>query len=338
MIKTDKRTGNLRVGLYLARGAAAVTQACAGVSGIDVEQLPSAAALQAKLDDFDAIIIQNTVYSAAFAERVAAAGRLHWIQAAASGIDAFHKYGLPRHVALSNAGDTWAPCVADHAMALVLGLARGIPAAEKRREQRHWDQQGLGGMLLGLRGRTLLVVGLGAIGNGIARRAEAFGMKVDAVTRSPDKAQGAAYLRHVFGTDKLEQGLKEADVVVLSLPLTPDSAKIINRQTLATMKRTALLINVSRGGVIDEAALLEALTAGHLAGVGLDVAETEPLPSDNPLWNAPRTCITPHVAAFDDGPGFELLGELCRENLVRFRDEQPLKNGVSLGRGDDLAN
>jgi len=322
------RPGRIEVGLYLSRGASAVMQACAGLPGLHVEAFADAADLQAKVDAFDAVIIQNTAYDAGFAARVATARRLRWIRAAASGTDAFQRFGLPQRVLLTNAGDTWAACVADHAMALLLGLARGIPLAERKRQMRCWDQQGLGDVVIGLRGRTLLVVGLGAISRGVARRAEAFGMNVDAVMRSPERAHNTPHIRRVDGVGRLIDRLAEADAVVLSLPLTPQSAGLLDRRALQAMRPSALLVNVSRGGVIDEAALLEALAAGRLGGVGLDVAAVEPLPSGSLLWSYDRVCITPHVAAYDDGPGFDLLASLCRDNLCRFRDGQTLRNPV----------
>jgi phosphoglycerate dehydrogenase-like enzyme len=319
----------MKIGIYLARGMDVVAQSCAAIDDVDIVKFPDAASVQDRVDDLDAIIIQNTVYSAGFAERIArGGGPLRWIQSAATGVDAFERHGVPASVVLTNAGDTWAPCVADHAMALLLGLTRRIPRAESLRQEKRWDQQGVGGTLIGLRGRRLLVVGLGAIGEGVAQRAEAFGMRVEAVTRSPQKALKP--YQGVYPLERLVERLREADFVVLSLPLTPQSAHMMNRDTLRAMKKTAVLINISRGGIIDEPALLEVLADGHLAGVGLDVAETEPLPSDNPLWIAPRICITPHVAAFDDGPGFELLGELCKDNIVRFKQGQALRNKIDL--------
>jgi phosphoglycerate dehydrogenase-like enzyme len=316
----------LKIGVCLSRGADIVIQTCAAVEGVDVLKFADAASLQDRIGELDAIVIQNAVYSATFAKRAAESGRLRWIQSAASGIDAFESHGLPAGVMLTNAGDSWAPCVADHAMALLLGLMRGIPRAEWLRQERRWDQQGFGGALIGLRGRRLLVVGLGSIGAGIARRAEAFGMRVEAVTRSPQKALQRR--QDVYPLERLAERLGLADAVVLSLPLTAQSVHLMNRETLRAMKRTAVLVNVSRGGVIDETALLETLMDGHLAGVGLDVAETEPLPPQSPLWTAPRTCITPHVAAFDDGPGFELLAELCHDNIVRLKGGRPLRNQI----------
>lgn len=187
--------------------------------------------------------------------------------------------------------------------------------------------------MIGLHGRRLLIVGLGAIGQGIAHRAAAFGMVVDAVTRSPGKVADAPHLNRVDGLDSLHRRLAEADAVVLSLPLTPESTGLLDRAALAAMKKSALLVNVSRGGVIDEPALLDALRAERLAGVGLDVASTEPLPDDSPLWRYERVCITPHVASYDDGPGFDLLAALCRDNVTRFREGQALRNRVTLAGG-----
>lgn len=123
----------VNVGLYLSRGTAVVAAACAGVPGVAVEAFADVGSLQAALHRFDAVVIQNTAYNTAFAHQVAAVERLRWIQAAASGTDAFQRNGLPPSVALTNAGDTWAPCVADHALALLLALARGSPLAERQR-------------------------------------------------------------------------------------------------------------------------------------------------------------------------------------------------------------
>jgi phosphoglycerate dehydrogenase-like enzyme len=213
-------------------------------------------------------------------------------------------------------------------MALILALRRRLPEARDNQRARHWR-----GMISEsaaredqLTGRTLLIVGLGRIGLRLARLAKAFDMRVVATRRNP--ASGvAAGVDAVAGNDRLHKLLAEADVVAITCPLTPETEKLIDAAALAAMRPTAHLINVARGRIVDEPALIRALEEGRIAAAGLDVTVEEPLPQDSPLWAMPNVLITPHVAgetqAYEDG-----VIDILLQNLERLRRGEPLVNQV----------
>lgn len=171
----------------------------------------------------------------------------------------------------------------------------------------------------------MLLLGTGAIGARTARLAQAFGMRVVGVRRNPDKE--VEHIGEMVALDNLAQALPGADFVVLTLPLTKDTRHLIGETELRTLKDTAILVNIGRGGLIDESALVRALQEGWLAGAGLDVFETEPLPKDSPLWNMDNVIITPHVAG--DTPHYdERALAIFLENLRRYHKKEPLTHVV----------
>jgi len=187
---------------------------------------------------------------------------------------------------------------------------------------RRWVHDELRGTVLA--GRTMGVLGLGTIGVQVARRAAAFGMRVVGTVRRPRQIPG---VERVYPPDEIDAVLREAAVLVIALPLTPATRGSVGARELAALPEGAFLVNIGRGGLVDEGALLAALRAGRLAGAGLDVFDTEPLPADSPLWAAPRLIITPHVAG--DFPGYmdRIIPHFC-ENLRRYLGGQPLLNVV----------
>jgi D-2-hydroxyacid dehydrogenase (NADP+) len=256
------------------------------------------------------------------------AGRLKLIQSISAGTDQYDKALLSeRGIRLASAAGVNAAAVAEHAMALILALARRLPEARDNQRAGHW--RGMIGDLARredqLTGKTLLVVGLGRIGARLARLAKAFEMRVLATRRDP--AGGAAGADQVYGSDRLHGLLAEADIVALTCPLTPATERLIDAAALAAMKPSAHLINVARGRVVDEPALIEALQAGRLAAAALDVTAEEPLPAASPLWSLPNVLLTPHTAgetrAYEDG----VLG-LLLANLERLRRGEALVNEV----------
>lgn len=261
-------------------------------------------------------------------ELTASAGKLRFIQSISAGTDHYDKELLRRHrIRLASAAGVNAEAVAEHAMAFILALSRRLPEARDNQHARHW--RGMIGDLARredqLTGRTLLVVGLGRIGARLARLAKAFDMRVIATRRDP--AAGTAGADAVYGTGRLPALLGEADIVALTCPLTPETDGLIDAAALAAMKPTAHLINVARGRVVDEPALVDALQQGRLAAAALDVTEEEPLPTASPLWSLPNVLITPHTAgetrAYEDG-----VIDLLMTNLARLRRGAALINEV----------
>jgi D-3-phosphoglycerate dehydrogenase len=246
----------------------------------------------AELRGFDAVIAGSEPYT----PRVLAelAPRLRVISRNGVGYDqidvpAATRLGIP--VTITPAGNHGA--VAEHAFALMLAVARRIVTGAVDTKAGHWRRRHA---FIPLRGRLLGIVGLGRIGCSVATRAKGFGMRVLACDQFPNET-----FANECGIElvDLETLLKTSDFVTLHAPSTPETRDLINRRTLALMKPGSVLINTARGGLVDEAALHEALASGHLAGAGLDVLKLEPPPADHPLLALDNVIVTPHLAAFD---------------------------------------
>jgi phosphoglycerate dehydrogenase-like enzyme len=262
-----------------------------------------------------------------------AAPKLKWVHIFSAGIERYT--GLPGirdgRVTLTNLKIHQGPEIADHAMAMLLSLTRNLPAYQRAQQDGKWVKSPEGSLpMIELRGRTMLVVGYGGIGTQVAERARAFGMKVMAVDiRDIPLTQT---LDRTGKPDELDEMLPLADVVVSCVPLTPQTEKMFGAAQFTAMKGGAYFINVSRGQVVDTAALEDALRRKKLGGAGLDVTDPEPLPADHALWQMPQVIITPHVAGISDARS-ERQAELIRENLARFAKGLPLKNRVDPEKG-----
>ncbi len=262
-----------------------------------------------------------------------AGGKLRWVHIFSAGIENY--VSLPRlkddSVTITNLKIYQGPEIADHAFALLLGLTRNMAAYHTAQESGDWSKgSGRALPLIELRGKTMLVIGYGGIGLQVAERARAFGMSVMAIdkndiplTRTLD-ASGKP--------DELNEFLPKADVIVSCVPITPETEGMIGTEQFGKMKDGAYLVNVSRGKVVDTAALVAALESGKLAGAGLDVVDPEPLPASSPLWKMENVIITPHVAGVSDARG-DRQNELISDNLGRFAKGIPLKNRVSAKAG-----
>jgi len=198
-----------------------------------------------------------------------------------------------RGIAVAITPDANHEAVAEHAMALLLALARRIVPASNDTRSGKWSR---GESLVPLRGRTLGIVGLGRIGRSVAKRAAAFGMKLIACDEMPNREFAAQLAIELVTLDEL---LSRADVVTLHLPMSAQTSCVICGESLARMKRGSLLVNTARGGLVNESDLESALESGHLAGAALDVLAIEPPPADHPLLRLPNVIVTPHVAGFD---------------------------------------
>jgi len=258
----------------------------------------------------------------------AAASRLQWIQALSAGVESV--LHLPRvqsgAVLLANARGTNAPPIAEHVLACVLALARSLPQAIRAQAQGRWERSLRGQREVG--GATLGLLGLGAIAHEVAWRAHGLGLRVIGTRRRPAEPLPP----HVDALTDLDGVLRNADFVVVCLPLTAETRGLLSTANLAKMKAGACLINVSRGAIVDDAALVAALQAGRLAGAALDVFTSEPLPESSPLWQAPGVLITPHVA----GASPHTMGRtmaLFADNLLRFSRGEALQNVIDPGLG-----
>ncbi|HKT18892.1 MAG TPA: NAD(P)-dependent oxidoreductase [Stellaceae bacterium] len=305
----------------------AISARLRSIPGVEVTVADSEAALAAALRSAELLLISDNLYSPEVARLVReSAPKLAWIQLLSAGYDAVAREGIPARLALTNAGDAYAPAVAAHAIALLLALQRQLPALLDAQARSHW-QRGLHARNAVPHGSTIAVIGFGAIGSEIGRLLKQFGARIIAVTRSgrpcpdADESLPAPALRIV---------LPRADAVVLALAASPQTRHLIGAEELALMKSTAFLVNIARGYVVDGLALAEALRQGAIAGAALDVTEPEPLPPDHPLWTAPNLIITPHMA----GAAGEVVGArlavIVGNNVERHLRGEPLLYRVAL--------
>ena len=267
-------------------------------------------------------------------EQFACARRLKWIHSTAAGVAQLMFPELrASDVAVTNASGVHSIPMAEHILGMLIALARHFPLALRYQLRRHWAQQEIWDLPLRpreLAGQTLLIVGFGAIGRELARRARLIGMKIWAVTRSGKAKEELA--ERVLPASQLQEALPQADFVVLTAPETPETYHLIGARELRAMKPAAFLINVARGSLVDEAALIAALEHSGIAGAALDVAEREPLPPESPLWTLENVLITPHISSASELL-WERQADLVLENLDRWFSGRELLNRVDLNRG-----
>lgn len=297
--------------------------------GITVVHLPSYDRFSQEIPDTD-ILIGWAIKP----EQFATAGKLKWIHSPAAAV---HQLMFPEliksEVIVTNSGDVHGPVVAEHALTLVLAMAKRLPQAMHYQQNKQWAQETLWQEQprpQEIAGATVLVIGLGAIGREFASRAKSLGMKVLAVRENPQK--GASGVDAVYAPSQLDELLPQADYVLLCTPVTPATTGLMNAARLARMKAESYLINVGRGPLVDEKALIEALREIRIAGAALDVFTEEPLPPESPFWSLENVLITPHTAAVTDCL-WERHYKLIAENLTRFLEGKPLLNLIDKRRG-----
>jgi phosphoglycerate dehydrogenase-like enzyme len=294
-------------------------------TGIHSFAVRDAETLMDRIGEADVLVISG-LWRNSLLDRAA---KLRFIQAIGAGTDQFPRDELTRRgIRLASARGVNARAVAEHAMALILALSRRLPEARDNQARRVW--RGMIGDLSQredeLGGKTLLVVGLGDIGGRLARLAKAFDMRVVGLRRDPSLGGGAADAVHPMSA--LKSLLPDADFVALTCPLTRETENLIDAEALGHMKPSAYLVNVARGRVVDEAALVEALAARRIAGAGLDVTAEEPLAPDSPLWGMEHVLITPHTAGETRHYEDDVIA-ILRDNLDRlWCGESQLRNQV----------
>ena len=281
---------------------------------VDVAPAPlkDPAALAAALDGVDALLVRSA--TPVPADALQDAGRLRVIGRAGAGVDTIDvDAATARGIAVMNAADGNTRAAAEHALSLLFALARHVPRADAGMKAGQWPKAGLTGFEL--EGKRLGVIGLGRIGGTVARKARGIGMEVaahDPFLPASAAAHGSVPLM------TLPELLAWADVVTLHIPRTKDTTRLLDARTLALMKPGAYLVNAARGGLVDEAALIEALDSGHLAGAALDTFASEPLPADSPLRGHPKLVLTPHLGASTGEAQQAVSTILAREVLDYF--------------------
>jgi phosphoglycerate dehydrogenase-like enzyme len=256
------------------------------------------------------------------------APNLRWVQAIGAGVEHLDEVELPPDCVVTNAAGVAAVPIAEFALTRILALWKRLPEIEELQRERQWSPR----MGRTAERSTLGIIGLGAIGTALATRARAFGMTVLATRRSWVPGQQHELADELAGPDRLHSVLGRCDAVVVCLPATPETENLFDAAAFAAMKPGAVFCNVGRGALVDEPALVAALASGHLGAAILDVARHEPLPADDPLWDAPNIHISPHCSAALDRSADNLL-ELFTDNLARFGRGEPLRNAVDRAAG-----
>jgi phosphoglycerate dehydrogenase-like enzyme/glyoxylase-like metal-dependent hydrolase (beta-lactamase superfamily II) len=265
-------------------------------------------------------------------EIVRAGKKLRWVQVGSAGVENYlFSEMVNGDITLTNTQRVYGPEIADHVFAMLLGHTRRLRSLlPVQLNEAAWRRPSPEDMPQELRGKTMLVVGLGGIGTEVARRGHAFGLRIMAI--DPKEMEQPGFVFSLNKPNRLMELLPQADVVVIACPLTNETRGMIGADQFQAMKRTAYFINVARGGIVRQPALVEALEKRLIAGAGLDVTDPEPLPDGHPLWKLPNVIITPHIAS-QSAEGMDRQWRLLRENVRRFAAGEPLLCVVDKVRG-----
>jgi len=294
---------------------------------VEVAKARTIESLANALDGAEILHVYNSAFTAEFARLVRDKGRaLKWIQFTTVGVEIGLRAGLPDGVWVTNAGDVSQRVLASHAMALMLGVMRGFTRFERLRERREWARHDMSSYIVDPDGARMVILGMGHIGQDIARKAKAFDMEVICVTRAP--APAVPEIDRVVSREKIHEVLPSADVVMIAMPLDDGTRGFLNAERIALMQERAILVNISRGKVVDEAALARALTQGRIMGAGIDAFAEEPLPAKSPLWDLPNVLITPHVGGQGGRQLWRRMNDVIRDNTRRYLSGAPLKHVV----------
>lgn len=261
---------------------------------------------------------------------LAAAPDLRWLHTMFAGVERFL---IPevierRGLTLTNNSGSYDVPIAEYVLGAMLSAAKRFPDYERAQARAHWEKELRGAEL---HGSTLVVLGLGSIGSEVARLACAFGMRVIGVRRRLE-LPGIAGLAEVIPPERLADAVGQADFLAVTAPLTPATRGLVSRDVIARMKPTAWLVNIARGAIVDEAALLEALEERRIGGATIDAWWTEPLDAASEWWSLPNVVVTPHISHSSQHVRERTLG-LFLENLRRWKAREPLLNVVDLRAG-----
>ncbi|MCL2851944.1 MAG: D-2-hydroxyacid dehydrogenase [Defluviitaleaceae bacterium] len=263
---------------------------------------------------------------------LSAAKNLKWLHTQSAGVDMYmtQEAGLPDDVMLTNSSGAYGIGISEHLLAVTLMLLRNMGGYVRLQSAAKWEDLG---NLQTLYGKLVTVVGLGDIGGNYASRCRAMGARVRGVVRTarPDVPSCADEL---FTVDQLDEAVRDADIVALCLPGTSETARLFNKDRLLKLKPGSLLLNIGRGSAIDQDALIDCLSSGHLGGAGLDVTAPEPLPAESPLWAMPNVIITPHISG---GASLEITLDLIVDKFAEYLQDyaagKPFKRSVDRQAG-----
>lgn len=257
------------------------------------------------------------------------AKKLKWLQLTSSGVGGYARADLPEGVQLTCATGVYGLAVAEHLIAMMMTLNKKLHLYRDGQGQSSWQSLG---QVKTLEGQKVLIVGAGDIGGTLARKLKGLGARVTGIRRTSQPLPEA--FEAMYFMEDLGRLIPEADVVVFVLPETPETVRLVDEKLLRAMKKDALLLNAGRGSLIDQEALVQVVSEGHLWGVGLDVTQPEPLPADHPLWSQERILITPHVSGFFHLPQTrENLLAFLEKNLEAYHEGRPLESRVDRETG-----
>jgi glyoxylate/hydroxypyruvate reductase A len=250
--------------------------------------------------------------------------KLEWIQALAAGVESYIQNAEQfKQIPVCRITGAFGKYMAEYVLAYVLYFCQNIPRVLKAQREKKWDPF----RMEFIHQKTLGVMGLGHIGKVVTQKARDAGMRVVSWDMVP---ADAPYVERQFRSQEMSGFLKEADFVVLTLPMTPATKNLVGRDFFQAMKKAAYLINICRGAIVDENALVEALTSGQIAGAVIDAMKEEPLPKESPLWDCPNLIVTSHIS----GPSLpEDMVEIFKENFRRFVRKEPLIGLIDFSRG-----
>lgn len=251
-----------------------------------------------------------------------AAKKLRWVQSISSGVDSFmYPEFINSDVLLTSEKGLVGEHLADHAFGLLLALTRQLAAARDLGPDSWNNRPGLRAQEVELTGLNLGIIGFGGTGRAVAKRAHAFGLRIRAIDK--DLMDGTDSVNKVESAEALDDLLAWSDILAICCPLTEETDKLINQETLGQLKPGAYIINVTRGEIIDEDSLVDALKSGHVRGAGLDVTPREPLPAESELWRLPNVVMTPHTAGASQYRASRNLKRFV-SNVEKFRQNLPL--------------
>ncbi len=277
----------------------------------------------------EALADAEIVFGSPSQEQLERARNVRWIHIPTAGADRFVRSDLVRErgITITNSSGCFGIPIAEHVLALMLGLTRKLGVTVRNQARSEWVRPGPLGELFG---KTVGILGLGDIGTEVARRAHAFGMQVVAMRRR--RGTSPPFVVALYGPEETDKVVQAADFLVLCLPGTEATRGILSRQRIESMKPGSYVINIGRGSLIDEPALVDALRSGRLAGAGLDVFSQEPLPTESPLWKMENVLITPHTSGNSPMHPRRTAAIFLR-NLERYLKGEPLENVVDLEWG-----
>lgn len=270
----------------------------------------------------------TALLGAAPSDDLARFSALRWVHSTAAGVDGWLRPGvLPEQVTLTSAAGNGAIPLAEHALMLMLMLSRDAPRWARAQQRHEWERRTHGE----LAGARLGIIGYGNSGEDLARKALACHMQVSALRRQGSAAHDGE-VRILHGEAGLRELLRTSDMLVVTAPLTEATAGMIGAEQIALLPQGACVVVISRGGIVDETALVDALRSGHLGGAGIDAHAVEPLPAESPLWDAPGAIVTPHNAATTPGTA-ERGRAIMLENVGRWVRGEELRNVVDREAG-----